>query len=150
MVRRALILYYSQLDLPFEQVYMTLVFTYALFALIAIIANIGVQAAVMCIYEGSLPIELSVLSGTAAGLLVKYTLDKHYIFRFPTRDAMHNSKTFLLYTATGIITTLIFWGFEFGFQEIFQTNSMRYLGGVMGLSIGYVIKYQLDKRHVFR
>ena len=27
---------------------------------------------------------------------------------------------------------------------------MRYLGGVIGLMIGYIIKYQLDKRYVFR
>lgn len=27
---------------------------------------------------------------------------------------------------------------------------MRYLGGVLGLAIGYVIKYELDKRFVFR
>jgi hypothetical protein len=26
---------------------------------------------------------------------------------------------------------------------------MRYIGGVLGLSIGYYIKYQLDKRFVF-
>jgi hypothetical protein len=27
---------------------------------------------------------------------------------------------------------------------------MRYVGGCIGLAIGYVIKYRLDKRYVFR
>ncbi len=27
---------------------------------------------------------------------------------------------------------------------------MRYLGGVIGLAIGYLTKYHLDKRYVFR
>jgi hypothetical protein len=27
---------------------------------------------------------------------------------------------------------------------------MRYLGGIIGLAIGYLTKYRLDKRYVFR
>jgi hypothetical protein len=27
---------------------------------------------------------------------------------------------------------------------------MRYLGGILGLIIGYLMKYRLDKRYVFR
>jgi len=27
---------------------------------------------------------------------------------------------------------------------------MRYVGGVIGLAIGYYVKYQLDKRYVFK
>lgn len=144
-----MILYYSQLDLPFGQVYMTLVFTYALFALIAIIANIGTQAIIVHAYTGNFHLELSVLGGTALGLVVKYILDKHYIFRFKTKSASHNNKTFLLYTATGVFTTVIFWGFEFGFNYLFQTDFLRYSGGIIGLIIGYIIKYRLDKKHVF-
>ena len=44
----------------------------------------------------------------------------------------------------------IFWGLEFGFNWVFHTKEMRYLGGIIGLAIGYLIKYQLDKRFVFR
>ena len=50
----------------------------------------------------------------------------------------------------GLATTVIFWGFEFGFQYLFATKEMRYLGGALGLAIGYVAKYLLDKRFVFR
>jgi hypothetical protein len=50
----------------------------------------------------------------------------------------------------GIATTAIFWGFEFGFNHAFQSKEMRYLGGLIGLAIGYWTKYHLDKRYVFR
>jgi hypothetical protein len=50
----------------------------------------------------------------------------------------------------GLATTVIFWGFEFGFEYLFATKEMRYLGGIIGLAIGYVTKYHLDKRYVFR
>ena len=33
---------------------------------------------------------------------------------------------------------------------IWQTDLMRELGAVIGLAIGYVVKFQLDKRFVFR
>ena len=49
----------------------------------------------------------------------------------------------------GILTTLIFWGTETIFWLIWQNENMRELGAVLGLSLGYSIKYNLDKRFVF-
>ncbi len=72
------------------------------------------------------------------------------IFRFHARNATHDGQTFALYTLMGVATTLVFWAFEFGFDHLFETKGMRYLGGVLGLAIGYVTKYHLDKRYVFR
>ena len=62
----------------------------------------------------------------------------------------HESKVFTLYILMGILTTTIFWGFEFSFHILYQSNEMRYLGGVIGLMIGYIFKYFLDKRYVFQ
>lgn len=121
---------------------------YTLFALIATAVNILAQDVVIRLWESALL--LSVIIGTGAGLVAKYILDKRYIFRFQTRNAAHDGKTFVLYTLMGVLTTVIFWGFEFGFDHLFNSKEMRYLGGVIGLAIGYVIKYQLDKRFVFR
>lgn len=133
-----------------RRAFMKLVLTYTIFAVLATLANIGTQAGMIHLYQGSLAIGLSVLAGTAVGLVVKYLLDKHYIFRFRTRNVAHDGQVFMLYTLMGVVTTLIFWGTEFGFQVIFQTDIMRYLGGVVGLTIGYVAKYHLDKRYVFQ
>ncbi len=129
---------------------MKLAISYTIFAIIATIANIGAQDIVVRNYSGAFDIVISVLAGTAVGLVVKYVLDKRYIFNFQARNAIHDSQTFALYTLMGLVTTAIFWGFEFGCQHVFQSKEYRYLGGVIGLAIGYVAKYHLDKRYVFR
>jgi putative flippase GtrA len=126
-----------------------LTFWYTLFALVATLANIGSQDITTRVYQGRFDITLSILVGTAVGLLVKYVLDKKYIFKYRVANLAHDTRMFLLYTAMGIITTLIFWAFEFGFEYLFETKAMRYLGGVIGLCIGYLVKYQLDRRYVF-
>ncbi|HEV2613016.1 MAG TPA: GtrA family protein [Noviherbaspirillum sp.] len=128
---------------------MKLALTYAFLALIATAANIGSQDLTLQFYAGPYAVLLSVFIGTGIGLVVKYVLDKAYIFRFRAKNAIDDSQTFMLYTLTGVATTAIFWGFEFGFDYLFQTKEMRYLGGAIGLAIGYVAKYQLDKRFVF-
>jgi hypothetical protein len=124
--------------------------TYTIIAIIATLANIGGQEIVVQLWPFEYLITLSILFGTGVGLVVKYLLDKRYIFLFTADSLSHDARLFLLYTAMGIITTAIFWGVEWSFHAIFQSKEMRYLGGVLGLAIGYLIKYQLDKRYVFR
>jgi hypothetical protein len=128
---------------------MKLALLYGILALIATAANIGAQDLAIRLYAGAFSVQGSVLVGTAVGLVVKYVLDKRYIFRFQTRNAAHDGRLFMLYTLMGLVTTVIFWGCEFGFDHLFQTKEMRYLGGCIGLSIGYLTKYHLDKRFVF-
>ena len=124
---------------------------YTLFAAISTAANIGAQDVLLRVArEVDHAIVLSVLFGTGVGLVVKYVLDKHYIFGYQTKSMAHDGRTFVLYALMGVATTAIFWGFEFGFQTLFGTREMRYLGGVIGLAVGYVAKYELDKRFVFR
>ena len=121
-----------------------------MFALFATAANIAAQDLVIRAYSGALDILVSVVVGTFVGLLFKYVLDKRYIFRFQARNITHDTMTFALYTFMGLATTTIFWCFEFGFHHVFETKEMRYLGGIIGLVLGYLVKYQLDKRYVFR
>lgn len=123
---------------------------YAVFALIAIAVNIGCQALVIWIYKGPFFIQLSVLIGTAAGLPVKYVLEKRYIFEFESKNLAHDGRVFMLYTFMGLFTTALFWGVEYGFHAAFDTDTMRYVGGAIGLTIGNIMKYHLDKRYVFR
>ncbi|QTD47045.1 GtrA family protein [Ottowia testudinis] len=129
---------------------MRIALLYAVFAALATAANIGAQDMWLRWWHGPYTVTLSVLAGTAVGLVVKYMLDKRYIFRFKAQSAAHDGKTFALYTLMGVLTTVIFWGFEFGFHAVFGTREMRYLGGALGLAIGYLAKYQLDKHFVFR
>lgn len=126
-----------------------IVVLYAVFAAIATMANIGCQALVIWLYTGPRPVLMSILVGTAAGLPIKYVLEKRHIFSFHADSLTHDGRMFILYSAMGVITTALFWGVEYEFHIIFGTDAMRYVGGTIGLSLGYVIKYHLDKRFVF-
>ena len=129
---------------------MQLAILYALIALLATAANIGAQELTVRGYHGAYAVAVAVCVGTAIGLVIKYLLDKQFIFRFRARSAAHDMRTFGLYTAMGLATTLLFWAFEFGFDQIFKTKEMRYTGALIGLALGYWTKYRLDKRFVFR
>lgn len=102
------------------------------------------------LWPGMFSIPLSILAGTGAGLVVKYLLDKKYIFEFKSHSLKHDGETFVIYSLMGLMTTAIFWLFELGFEWIFHDKFWRYVGAVLGLAIGYFIKYQLDSRYVFR
>lgn len=128
---------------------------YAVFAVIATLANLGAQRLVLSGLAGDgiknhgpdLIIAIGV--GTVVGLVVKYVLDKRWIFFDQSTGARAHGERFSRYTATGIFTTAIFWGMESAFWFIWLTDAMRELGAIIGLAIGYVVKFQLDKRFVF-
>ncbi|MGF6966428.1 hypothetical protein OKW43_003456 [Paraburkholderia sp. WC7.3g] len=126
-----------------------LVIFYAIFAAISIAANIGLQKLSLMTYSGAFSVPLSVVVGTGGGLVVKFVLDKRWIFRYRHRDLSHGIQSFLLYTVMGLATTAIFWGFEFGADAIYHSEPARFTGGVIGLVIGYIVKYRLDKKFVF-
>lgn len=126
-----------------------LVFWYAVFAAISIGANLGSQSLAFHLYQGPQAVPLSVCVGTGVGLVVKYLLDKSWIFRYEHRSVVHGMRTFALYVAMGVGTTLVFWTVEFAANAIFQHEVGRLAGGALGLVIGYVTKYHLDKRFVF-
>jgi putative flippase GtrA len=122
---------------------------YSLFAGLSTLVNIGGQVLSILIYNGVYAVEISIFIGTLTGLPLRYFLEKRYIFSFQSKNLKHDRQMFILYSFMGVFTTVIFWGTEYAFYLIFKTDVMRYLGGVLGLSIGYYIKYQLDKRFVF-
>ena len=127
----------------------TLVLRYAAFAVLATLANLAAQRGVLQFGDSGAHFAAAVGAGTVVGLVVKYLLDKRWIFHdFETGLRSHGRK-FSRYSAMGLVTTAIFWGTETAFWLIWQTDMMRELGAVIGLSIGYVIKYQLDRRFVF-
>jgi putative flippase GtrA len=93
---------------------------------------------------------LALSAGTVTGLIAKFLLDKHWIFydRAPRSVAAHG-RQFGLYTGMGVLTTAVFWGTEYLFHWLGDTDAWRLGGGALGLAIGYVLKYQLDRRFVF-
>ena len=122
---------------------------YAAFAVIAILANLGAQRIVLALLDTQGELAAAIFVGTGVGLVVKYALDKKWIFHDASSGVAAHGKQFSLYTAMGIVTTMIFWGFEAGFWYVWRSDMMRELGAVIGLAIGYVVKYELDRRFVF-
>ena len=127
---------------------MTLSIMYVLFAILAMGINIGAQYISLILYSGQYSLYLAMAWGTLTGLIVKYVLDKKYIFQVQTKDIKEDASKFILYSLMGVVTTLIFWGFELAFN-LLPYDSAKYFGAIIGLSIGYIIKYQLDKRFTF-
>ena len=125
-----------------------LIVLYILFALIATLGNLGVQRISLILFD-DLGLIFAIGMGTLMGLIIKYILDKRWVFGDLTAGISGNSKKFALYSAMGVSTTLIFWASETLFWWIWHSHFMREIGAVLGLSVGYFIKYHLDRVFVF-
>lgn len=127
---------------------------YAAFGAVATAANLGAQGIahrLLGVDPGSIGIGywFALGFGTGVGLVVKYLLDKKWIFDDRATGAAAHGRRFALYTAMGLATTAIFWGMQTAFFVIGGTETALYLGGALGLAIGYAVKYRLDKAFVF-
>jgi putative flippase GtrA len=112
--------------------------------------NIALQAIVLVAVAGSSALPAAIVVGTGGGLLVKYALDKRYVFDDPLGSPRHEARRFGLYTATGVLTTLVFWSVETAAHVALGTPEAALAGAVVGLGIGYALKFALDSRFVFR
>lgn len=127
---------------------MNIFFKYVLFCFVAILANLTIQR----IFLELIFIDnyiFALLFGTLTGLITKYILDKNYIFKDFDRSLKNISKKFTMYSVNGVFTTIIFWGMESLFYFVYSSSFARELGAIIGLSIGYFLKYRLDKKYVF-
>jgi putative flippase GtrA len=120
---------------------------YIVFATISTIINLVFQYISFLIYSGDFVLYFAIFNGTLSGLIVKYILDKKFIFYHKPKDKFDDSKKFILYSFMGVFTTIIFVGFEIVFDKLWN---MKYLGAIIGLLLGYIIKYNLDKKFVFK
>ena len=121
---------------------------YIIFCIIAIVVNLGTQRIIMeLVFINNY--FLALLIGTLFGLVIKFILDKKYIFAYSDTSIKNNSLKFSFYSFNGIITTFLFWGTESIFYFVYKTNFAREFGALIGLTIGYFIKYRLDKKYVF-
>jgi putative flippase GtrA len=126
-----------------------LVLRYALFAGTAIAINIVSQTVMLHLYNGWFKLTAAMIVGTGAGLVTKYVLDKYWIFSDFSQGVAAHARRFLLYATTGLLTTAFFWGMEYLFNGLTPDGRWRFLGAIIGLTIGYIAKYFLDRRFVF-
>jgi putative flippase GtrA len=121
---------------------------YVLFAVVSGLSNLAAQEFVVRVLPLA-PIMASVLFGTGTGFLVKYLLDKRWIFLDTYDGHVAEIRKFVVYGLSGVGTTLLFWAIELGAWHIWQTVEAKYIGAVIGLSLGSWIKYLLDKQYAF-
>jgi putative flippase GtrA len=122
---------------------------YVVFAVIATLANLATQEVVIRLAPVA-PLTLSILAGTVAGFVLKYLLDKRWVFDDGYHGHRQELQKVTLYGAFSVGTTLIFWGFEIAFWTIWRTDLAKYTGAVLGLAIGYAAKFMLDRTFVFK
>ncbi|HYP57671.1 MAG TPA: GtrA family protein [Beijerinckia sp.] len=126
-----------------------LLLRYVLFAIIAGAMNLGSQAVVIRLAPVE-PLELSILAGTGVGFVVKYILDKRWIFFDNYDGAKQEARKIFFYGSFSVAMTLVFWGFELAFLAIGGSDFAKYTGGVIGLAIGNFAKYLLDRTYTFK
>ena len=121
---------------------------YILFAILSTLVNLFSQFLTFAILDYEYETYIAIANGTIAGLLVKYLLDKYYIFNLNVKE-YSSSNTFVPYILTSILTTIIFWFTELWFINYIQIPYTEYIGAIVGLSMGYTLKYFLDRDFVF-
>jgi len=126
---------------------MATVILYVVFAAVSTAANLVAQELV---FRATATLWLAIVAGTGAGFVTKYLLDKKWIFYDRYTTHRHELRKATLYGAFSIVTTLVFWLFEVTFWMAWRTDFAKYAGAVLGLAIGYAIKYVLDRTFVFR
>ena len=120
---------------------------YAGFAGLAIVVNLFTQWVSLALYQGPFALPLAMAFGTGTGLIVKYLLDKVWIFRHRQFGVDVQVREFTGYALTGVATTALFWGCELIFNAI--GPDWRFAGAALGLTAGYSLKYRLDRHYVF-
>ena len=121
---------------------------YILFAILAMTVNIFFQYLSFLLIDHKYELYIAILNGTILGMILKYYLDKNYIFYY-VKKKFNNKNIFLLYIFTSIFTTIIFWAIELWFSYYVNINYSEYIGALVGLTLGYSLKYLLDKQLVF-
>jgi len=132
-----------------------------LFAIICTIINLGSQYGLekllspiaifqYTLFSFTLVFIIKLLTGTILGFVTKFILDKFVVFKEQNESAARTFRQITLYASFAVITTLIFWSFEIGFNVIFKSGIWDIVGGLIGLAIGYTIKFFLDKKYVFK
>lgn len=92
---------------------------------------------------------IKIAVGTILGFVTKFILDKFFVFKEKQESLTHTFKQIIIYGFLAVFTTIIFWSFQLGFKLLFGSGVVEYIGALLGLAIGYTVKFFLDKKFVF-
>ncbi len=136
-------------------------FLYILFAVCSTILNFTVQKiseAVLYSFNSNIltfslykNIDIATLLklgiATIAAFVFKYLADRFLVFKKEKYTTAQKEIAGIgLYTLFSVFTTLLFWAVQLSFKVYFQ---LEYIGLILGLAVGYTLKFFLDKYFVF-
>ena len=120
---------------------------YILFAIFATIANLLTQRIILSFFQTTFFL-LAIFLGTLVGLIIKFFLDKTFIFFDKSKISKKLGKSLVFILQMGFFQQL-FLGNRVYILDNLENRKHEEIGAVIGLSIGYIIKYKLDKKYVF-
>ncbi|MFX1238128.1 MAG: GtrA family protein, partial [Promethearchaeota archaeon] len=113
--------------------------------------NFGHLDIIHSLYCSIDPINMPELIGSivAVGItyLLKFPLDKYVVFKKGGSNLKDSSQEFIKYMGLAILTTILNIGIQFIMTNLFRTPLE--ISFIVGLTIGYIAKFFLDKKYVF-
>lgn len=134
-------------DRPIER--LSLATRYAAFALFSTAVNWAMQLAILRTIPGRFSIYAALFVGTGAGFVVKYLLDKNYIFQHASANRTQEAWVLALYLGTSIVMTAFYLVSQAVIFFVYGEGVVYYASGTAVLLLGYAIKFALDGRFVF-
>lgn len=136
---------------------------YILFAVISVVLNMLIQLTVynlltltgldllyISIYK-NIDILTFIKMGTATvgAFVFKFFVDKLFIFKDRTENISAGLLQVIIYGLFAVFTTAIFYASQLSFKLLFVFDYSEYIGGALGLTLGYTVKFLLDRKYVF-
>ncbi len=88
--------------------------------------------------------------GLFVGFVIKYVLDKKYVFNDGYENHKAETKKAGLYAFMSILCTIISVGVTGSFKILLGVQLAKRVGWFLGLLLGYTAKFFLDKKYVFK
>ncbi len=98
------------------------------------------------IYDGR--VLVGSLLGVGVSYIVKFFLDKFIVFKKKDTQFKQTSKEFIKYFLFAIFTTVINVGGQYLLMNLFLIDYV--IAAIVPLAIGYIVKFLLDRKYVFR
>jgi len=130
-------------------------FKYMAYSFLTLILNIGIQSITLNITGRSTEaVILAIVVATVVSFVVKFFIDKNIIFKTKKGHQNERRKQVLLYAVFSIGTTLIYilveMIFHFSFDSADLYEKKEEIGAIIGLLMGYSIKYIVDMKITFK
>lgn len=88
--------------------------------------------------------------GLFVGFVIKYLLDKKYVFNDGYENRKAETKKAGLYAFMSILCTILSVGITGSFKIVVGVQFAKRIGWFLGLLFGYTAKFFLDKKYVFK